>query len=92
MFAQSDSSLMSLLGSLLVWCALADILWRAARNQFNSGGKKGGGIGIVQRLQSSVQPKKKKLMSFESVMMLRCTQLKLVSHTSTKPHPVNGVT
>lgn len=72
-FASIDQSLMTRLGSLLFWCALADILWRAATNQFSNSKKENI---ISSRLH--VPSRRKKLMSFENAVILKSTPLKLV--------------
>ena len=71
--ASIDQSLLTRLGSLLLWCALADILWRAATNQFSSSKKENI---VSSRLHIPSRPKK--IMSFENAVILKSTPLKLV--------------
>jgi hypothetical protein len=75
-FAGSEQSLVSRLGGLLFWCALADILWRAANNQFSSTKKEN----LVTGLPRNPARPNKKLVSFEDVVILRSTPLRFVNH------------
>ena len=73
MCAQSSESLLTILGNLVFWAVVVDVLWRAATNQ----------LGTEKKKQDTTRsrlalPGRKKDLSFESVVILRSTPLKLV--------------
>ena len=64
---------MTCLGNLLLWSIIADIMWRAAINQFGSRKTEG-----VMKLGSKISKEIKRTVSFESAVVKNSMPLMLV--------------